>query len=132
MTALIYLALLVVAFFFLIVLPQRRQLAARRALIGSLEVGDEIVTTGGIHGTIRTLADDTLRLEIADGIVVTLARAAVGQRLGGPGDEVDGAERADEEIADELDDELDLAAADTDTAAGSEVDGEERRGRRRR
>ena len=47
---LVYFALLAVAFFFLIVRPQRRQLAARRALIQAVEVGDEIITAGGIYG----------------------------------------------------------------------------------
>ncbi len=78
--ALIYLAILVVAFFLLIVMPQRRRMAAHRALVDAMEVGDEIVTTAGIHGTIRRLDEATLELEIAPGVVVTLARGAVSQR----------------------------------------------------
>jgi preprotein translocase subunit YajC len=78
--ALVYLAILVVAFFFLIVLPQRRRMAAHRALVDAMQVGDEIVTTAGIHGTVRELADTTVRVEIAPGVVVTLARGAVSQR----------------------------------------------------
>jgi preprotein translocase subunit YajC len=73
----LYLALLAGAFFFLIVRPQRRQLAARRALIARLQVGDEIITAGGIHGTVRELTDTTLRVEVAPGVVLTLAREAV-------------------------------------------------------
>lgn len=78
--ALIYLAILVVAFFLLIVLPQRRRMAAHRALVDAMDVGDEIVTTAGIHGTVRRLHEATLELEIAPGVVVTLARGAVSQR----------------------------------------------------
>jgi preprotein translocase subunit YajC len=78
--ALIYLAILVVAFFFLIVLPQRRRMSAHRALVDAMAVGDEIVTTAGIHGTVRALGEATLQLEIAPGVVVTLARGAVSQR----------------------------------------------------
>jgi len=78
--ALIYLAILVVAFFLLIVLPQRRRMAAHRALVDAMSVGDEIVTTAGIHGTVRRLDEATLELEIAPGVVVTLARGAVSQR----------------------------------------------------
>jgi preprotein translocase subunit YajC len=78
--ALIYLAILVVAFFLLIVLPQRRRMAAHRALVDAMAVGDEIVTTAGIHGTVRRLDDATLQLEIAPDVVVTLARGAVSQR----------------------------------------------------
>jgi preprotein translocase subunit YajC len=81
MFAILYLALLVVAFFILIVLPQRRRMAAQRALIASVAVGDEIITTGGIFGTVRRLDDVSVDLEIADGIVIKVARAAIGQRI---------------------------------------------------
>ncbi|MGH9032467.1 MAG: preprotein translocase subunit YajC [Acidimicrobiia bacterium] len=94
--ALLYLLLLVVAFFLLVVRPQRRQLAAHRALVASLEVGDEIISSGGIHGTIRAIDDDdVLRLEIADGVVVRLARRAVASRVvPPPADEADGETRS--------------------------------------
>lgn len=81
MTALIPLALLVVAFFVLIVVPQRRRNQARQALMASLEAGQDVVTVGGIHGTIRSLGDTTLELEIAPGVVVTTSRGAIAQRV---------------------------------------------------
>jgi preprotein translocase subunit YajC len=82
MFAFLYLALLVVAFFILIVLPQRRRMAAQRALIASIEPGDEVITTGGIFGTVRSTDDVSVELEIADGVVVKVARGAIGQRVG--------------------------------------------------
>ncbi|HEX6312763.1 MAG TPA: preprotein translocase subunit YajC [Acidimicrobiia bacterium] len=82
--ALLWLLLLVLAFFLLVVRPQRRQLAAHRALVASLAVGDEIISSGGIHGTIRAIDDDTLRVEIADGVVVRVARRAVATRVSPP------------------------------------------------
>jgi preprotein translocase subunit YajC len=88
MIALLYLVLLVLAFFLLVVLPQRRQLAAHRALVASLEVGDEIITTGGIHGTIRAIEETVLRVEVADGVVLRLARGAVASRVGAPVEEI--------------------------------------------
>jgi len=89
MIALLYLALLALAFFFLVVRPQRRRMAAHRALVASLEVGDEVITTGGIHGTIRALDDTVAIVEIADGVVIRLARSAVAQRLGPPRPDAD-------------------------------------------
>jgi preprotein translocase subunit YajC len=83
--AFLWLLLLVVAFFLLVVRPQRRQLAAHRALVAALAVGDEIISSGGIHGTIRAIEGDTLRVEIADGVVVRLARRAVATRVTPPG-----------------------------------------------
>ncbi len=65
-------------FLFLVVLPQRRRMAAQRALLAGLKAGDEVVTGGGLYGRLRTLDDDgTARLEVADGVVVRIARAAV-------------------------------------------------------
>ena len=77
----IYLLILVAAFFFLVVRPQRRQMAAHRALVASLNPGDEVITTGGIIGTIRTLNDDVVELEIAPSVVVRVARAAVARQV---------------------------------------------------
>lgn len=81
---LIYLVILVAAFWFLIVRPQRRQAMIRRQLLAAVGVGDEIVTSGGIYGTVLAIDDDTLDVEIADGIVITLARGAVAAKVPAP------------------------------------------------
>ena len=87
----VWLAIIVVAFYALIVRPQRRQVQAMRALQDSLAEGDEVVTTSGIHGRVRGLDETTVRLEIAPGTVITIARAAIGARGGqqGTGDGAD-------------------------------------------
>jgi len=90
-----WVVLLAVGFFFLIVRPQRRQVAAHRALIASLGVGDEVITAGGVYGTIRALRDDVLELEVADGVVIRVARAAIARPAGsldhaGDDDDADG------------------------------------------
>src|SRR5712692_7756802 len=77
--ALVYFAVLLIAFFMFIVRPQRRRMAAHRQFVAALRVGDEVVTTGGIFGTVRTLEDDRVELEVAPGVLVKLARAAVAQ-----------------------------------------------------
>jgi preprotein translocase subunit YajC len=100
---LVYFALLAVAFFFLIVRPQRRQLAARRALIQAVEVGDEIITAGGIYAVVRSIDDDTLRVEIAPGIEMTLAREAVARRREDPPPDTIDLAREPSEAADPTD-----------------------------
>jgi preprotein translocase subunit YajC len=77
--ALVYFAVIAIAFFVLIVRPQRRRLAAHRAFVASIEVGDEVVTTGGVFGTVRRLDDDRVDLEVAPGVVIGVARAAIAQ-----------------------------------------------------
>lgn len=96
---LVYLALLAVVFFFLIVRPQRRQMSARRALIAAVEVGDDVITAGGIYGTVREIDGDVLKIEVADGVVLTLAREAIARRRddepsAGPADANDTAHEA--------------------------------------
>jgi preprotein translocase subunit YajC len=81
MVIFVYFAVIALAFFLLIVLPQRRRTAAHRALLGSLQVGDEVVTIGGILGTIRELDDEKIELEVADGVVLTVARNAIAQAV---------------------------------------------------
>jgi preprotein translocase subunit YajC len=78
--ALVYFALLALAFFFLIVRPQRRRVTQHRAFVSALELGDDVVTTGGIYGRVRALRAEAVELEVAPGIVMTFARAAVAQR----------------------------------------------------
>jgi preprotein translocase subunit YajC len=81
MAIFVYFAVIALAFFLLIVLPQRRRTNAHRALLASLQVGDEVVTIGGILGTIRELEDEKIQLEVADGVVLTVARNAVAQAV---------------------------------------------------
>jgi preprotein translocase subunit YajC len=77
--ALIYFAVLAAAFFLLIVRPQRRRAQAHRAFVAELAVGDEVMTTGGILGTVRALDDEIVELEITPGTVIRVARMAVAQ-----------------------------------------------------
>jgi preprotein translocase subunit YajC len=79
MVIFVYFAVIALAFFLLIVLPQRRRTTAHRALLASLDVGDEVITIGGILGTIRAIDDERIELEVADGVVVTMARNAIAQ-----------------------------------------------------
>jgi preprotein translocase subunit YajC len=87
MIIVVYLVILVAAFFVLVVRPQRRQMATHRALVSSLEPGDEIVTTGGVLGTIRDLDEETVDLEVAPAVVIRVARGAIARRVLPPDDE---------------------------------------------
>jgi preprotein translocase subunit YajC len=62
---------------FLLIRPQRRRQLESQRLLDSLAVGKEIVTAGGLYGTITALDDDEARLEIADGVEVRVAKRAI-------------------------------------------------------
>jgi preprotein translocase subunit YajC len=58
-------------------MPARRRRAQHAAMQDTLELGDEVITAGGMHGVVRELGDSELRIEIAPSVVVTLDRRAV-------------------------------------------------------
>jgi preprotein translocase subunit YajC len=65
----------------LLIRPQQQRLRAQRQLVASLDVGDEVVTAGGVVARIVRLDDQEADLEIAPGVVVTFLRAAISRRL---------------------------------------------------
>ena len=60
-----------------LIMPQRRRVAAQRQLLASVEVGDEILTVGGLIGQIRSAQEEELVLEVAPGTQVRVARRSV-------------------------------------------------------
>jgi preprotein translocase subunit YajC len=75
--SLLIVVVLLGVFWLLLIRPQRAGVRRQQALLASLQPGDEIVSAGGLYGVIRTLDDDDLEVEIADGLVVRMARGAV-------------------------------------------------------
>ena len=61
--------------------PQRRRAQAHRELLTKVEVGDEVLTVGGLIGRVRSVQDEELVLEIAPGTEVRVARRSVASVL---------------------------------------------------
>lgn len=82
--ALIQWGILLLLVFFFISITRRsanRQRQNAQAMLDGLQVGDEVVTTSGIYGSVAQLADTRIGLEIAPGIVIELARQAVARKV---------------------------------------------------
>lgn len=62
-SSLIMLVLIIVFFYFLIIRPQKKQEKKEKAMRDALEIGDEVVTNGGIVGIIFSIKDDTVVIE---------------------------------------------------------------------
>lgn len=62
-SSLIMLVLIIVFFYFLIIRPQKKQEKKEKAMRDALEVGDEVVTNGGIVGIVFSIKDDTIVIE---------------------------------------------------------------------
>jgi preprotein translocase subunit YajC len=73
----IFILVLLVLMWFMLIRPQRRRQLETQRLLSSLAVGKEIVTAGGLYGTVTALEDDEARIEIADGVEVRVAKRAI-------------------------------------------------------
>ncbi len=62
---------------YLMVVPQRKQRARQQQLIASLEAGEEVVTAGGIVGTINFVEDDLVHLEVDNDVVIRVAKGSI-------------------------------------------------------
>jgi preprotein translocase subunit YajC len=62
---------------FLLIRPQRRRASEQLAMQDSISVGEEILTAGGIHGTVKAIEGDIVHVEIAPGTLVRVDRRAV-------------------------------------------------------
>lgn len=87
MTALVFFGAMIILFWFLIVLPQRRRRATQQQILLQLEPGDEVMTAGGLFGTVRAVGDHHVELEIAPGTQVRLAKSAITARSEPEGEE---------------------------------------------
>ena len=69
--------LMIAGFWFLIIQPQRKKQKQHEQMVQSLKNGDEIVSTGGMYGTITNVKDDRFVVKIADNTKVELTKNAV-------------------------------------------------------
>lgn len=77
-------------------------------MVRTLEVGDDVLTSAGIYGSIAELDDEVVTLEVADGVHLRIARMAIGKRI-------------DHVVEDVAADDSDLPAH-PDSTASHEVD----------
>jgi len=66
-------------FYFMIIRPQQKKAKERQKLLDSLQKGDKVVTTGGIHGAIAGIDDKTVLLDVGNNVKMKVERSAIGQ-----------------------------------------------------
>ncbi|MDQ2728287.1 MAG: preprotein translocase subunit YajC [Actinomycetota bacterium] len=126
----VFLLLIVGVGYFLIIRPRQARMKQQRAQVSTLDIGSEVMSVGGIMGTIVDVTDTTFDVEVADGIVMTFVKRAINARpasAGGtatvaddsegdmppdPWDEAPGGEGDHEAIHDSGADEHEPGAAD--------------------
>jgi preprotein translocase subunit YajC len=81
MGSLILLVLFMALFYFVLFRPQQRRMKEHQSLVSSLEPGDDVLTNGGLYGTITAIDGQIAEMEIADGIVVRIQRSAIAELI---------------------------------------------------
>jgi preprotein translocase subunit YajC len=80
-TSIIFFAGMLALLWLLIIAPQRRRRQQQAQMLGQLAAGDEVITAGGVYGSVREVADDHVLLEIAPGTRVRVLKSAVAARV---------------------------------------------------
>ncbi|HJU44344.1 MAG TPA: preprotein translocase subunit YajC [Vicinamibacterales bacterium] len=70
-------ALVLAIFYFVILLPMKRRQKKVQEFLAALKVGDKVVTSGGIYGSIAKMGEDAVQLQIAPNVRVDVSRAAI-------------------------------------------------------
>lgn len=76
-TQLIFFVLFIAVFYIFIFLPQIRKSKKQKTFRESLQKGDKVVTTGGIHGKIAELKDLTATIDVGNGVKLKIDRSAI-------------------------------------------------------
>ena len=95
---LLLIVLLFGVMYFLMIRPQQKRRREALQMQSELDSGDQIVTIGGLHGTVVAVADDVVTLEVAPGVNVRFARAAIARVL--PRESAESTDAADAEFTD--------------------------------
>jgi len=75
------LVLMLVVFYFLMIRPQQKRMKEHRAMVEALKKGDEVVTNGGLGGTVTKVGDAYLSMRVAENVEVNVQKSAVSALL---------------------------------------------------
>lgn len=64
-------------FYFLLIRPQQKRAKEHKAMLEGLKRGDDVLTSGGMHGKVAGLADDVVTLEVAPNVKVRVQKQAI-------------------------------------------------------
>lgn len=64
-------------FYFMVMRPQQKRAKEREKMLSNIQKGDKVVTSGGLHGTIAGMEDNTILLQVSDNVKLKFEKAAV-------------------------------------------------------
>ena len=71
------LVFLLLLFYFILIRPQMKRSKEHKDMLGKLAKGDEIITNGGLAGTVRDIGENFITVELAEGVTVKMQKGAV-------------------------------------------------------
>ncbi len=74
-------ALLILVFYFLLIRPQSKRAKEQRSMLDKINIGDEVVTAGGLLGKIVRLRDSYVVLQLSKGVEITLQKSSIASLL---------------------------------------------------
>ena len=81
MSTLLFPILLIAIMYFLMIRPQMKRQKEHRAMLDKLAKGDEVITSGGIAGTVAAIGESFVTVEVANGVQLRVQRAAIANVL---------------------------------------------------
>lgn len=75
--AFIPLILMFAIFYFLLIRPQQKKAKQHKELLASIKKGDQVVSSGGLYGTVTGVTDDVITMEIAPKVRVKVSRGSI-------------------------------------------------------
>ncbi|MDX1763724.1 MAG: preprotein translocase subunit YajC [bacterium] len=79
--SMIPLILMIAIFYFLLIRPQMKKTKEHRAMLEALQVGDKVVTSGGVHGELKAITPEVVTLQLDDKVKVKVDRAAIARKI---------------------------------------------------
>ncbi|GAB2504905.1 preprotein translocase subunit YajC [Pseudoxanthomonas sangjuensis] len=73
--------ILIAVMYFLMIRPQMKRQKEHRAMLDKLSKGDEVITNGGIAGTVTEIGENFVTVEIADNVRIRVQKGAIGNVL---------------------------------------------------
>lgn len=79
----VYFVFIFAVFYFILIRPQQKRQKQHKELITSLKVNDDVITAGGIFGSITRVKDNSVWLKVADKVEIEVLKSSVSTRQSG-------------------------------------------------
>ncbi len=77
------LILIFIVFYFLLIMPQQKKAKQHKEMLESIQKGDDVITSGGIHGKVVGISDQVLTLDVGDKVKVKVSKEFIAHRKSG-------------------------------------------------